>query len=468
MMMRSIKKSVLIALGLLGSLSLANAGPLELFLQQMQEKEQNLLAPKTIRQSLFTQLIDHKNPATGTFSQRYYLDETYGPGKDAPVFFYICGESACSKGALSGAIRKYAQTHHAKLVALEHRYYGKSLPFNSFSTKSLRYLTTDAALEDLAYFQRHLQNKNDWTGPWISFGGSYPGSLSAYYRLKYPYLVAGALASSAPVMAKEDFIEYDRHVTEVAGLHCANQIRQVVSEVEATLNNPEQLTQMKALFEASEIRDPVDFLYLIADTGAAAIQYGMRDTFCNYLDKGTTPLTGYADFAKYMYSVLGVSAEEITAQGAMSEDPNDYGKFVGQRQWYYQSCTEYGYWQTANPESSLSTRSSLINLDYHRQICHRLFGLNKAADTGLLNNTYYYPLMDELVSNIFFTNGENDPWSTLSLAEKNGNAINSNFSYQLIDGAAHCDDLRTPKPSDSAAIIKARKTMDSLLGNWLK
>lgn len=460
-------KLALLCLAILANLSLAFAGPVSLFMQNQQERAEPLLAAKSIHQSQFIQLIDHNNPSTGTFKQRYYIDETFSTANDDPVFFYICGESECTKRALNGAIRDYAQQYHAKLVALEHRYYGESIPLSSFSTQDLGYLTTENALDDLAYFQLHLRNEKNWKGQWIAFGGSYPGSLSAYYRLKFPSLVAGSLASSAPVMAKEDFFEYDTHVTKVTGPQCAEHIRQAVSAVEATLTDEIKLNQMKALFDASEVDDPVDFLYLIADTGAAAVQYGKRDSFCLALSSSSTPLEGYAEFAKNLYKSMGVSAVEMTAQGAMSEVPSEYKNGIGMRQWYYQSCTEYGYWQNANPDPSQSTRSSLINLDYHRQVCQRLFGIDKPANTTAFNNTYYYPLMDELVSNIYFTNGAHDPWSLLSLGEKNGNAINTKLTYYLIEGAAHCDDLHKPTASDSKSLQDARNTMSSLIGTWL-
>ena len=462
------KKISGLSLYLFALVSTSYAGPVAQYLQHYQEQKNRLTTEKTIIQRYFNQTIDHQNPATGTFPQRYYLDESFSTKTTDPVFFYICGEAACSEGALYGAIRDYAKKYHAKLVALEHRYYGESLPFNSFSTYNLRYLTTKTALEDLAYFQQQITEERQWKGAWIAFGGSYPGSLSAYYRLHYPNLVAGALASSAPVMAKEDFFEYDAHVNQVVGPKCAQQMREVTSILESALKDEAQLKQLKELFSATEVIDPIDFLYLVADTGAAAVQYGKKDKFCSSLATSPTPLQGYAEFAQNLYQEMEVSAVEMTAQGALSESPSDYKNGVGMRQWFYQSCAEYGYWQNANPDSSQATRSSLINLDYHHQICARLFGITKPADTAYINNNFYYPLQDSSASRIYFTNGENDPWSVLSLADKNSNTSNPNLQYYLITNAAHCDDLHRVSSSDSSSLKLARQKLTKLLDEWLR
>ena len=48
--------------------------------------------------------------------------------------------------------------------------------------------------------------------PWISVGGSYPGALSAWFRYKYPHLVIGSIASSAVVLAIEDFKDFDEQI----------------------------------------------------------------------------------------------------------------------------------------------------------------------------------------------------------------------------------------------------------------
>jgi len=54
--------------------------------------------------------------------------------------------------------------------------------------KNLAWLTSEQALADLAAFITEMNNQYNISA-WIAFGGSYPGSLAAWLRLKYPHLV---------------------------------------------------------------------------------------------------------------------------------------------------------------------------------------------------------------------------------------------------------------------------------------
>lgn len=74
------------------------------------------------------------------------------------------------------------------------------------SSRNLQYLSVDQALADLAYFiKTKKKDENRRNSTVIVFGGSYAGSVASWARLKYPHLIQGALASSAPVLAKLDF-----------------------------------------------------------------------------------------------------------------------------------------------------------------------------------------------------------------------------------------------------------------------
>lgn len=462
-------KKIISLITILSVSLIVNAGPVERYFQRYQQQhlQQPIMGVTAVKTGYFDQRIDPEHSELGTFKQRYYLDERYAQDDNSPVFFYICGEAECEQSALTGAIHSYARRFHARLVALEHRFYGKSQPFDDLSTEHLRYLTIKNALADLAHFQRTMVQQRGWTGKWISFGGSYPGSLSAYYRMQYPYLVVGAIASSAPVRAQEAYPEYDQHVTKVAGPKCADAMRKVVKEIEEAQADRQRFDEIKNMFAADEIINDTDFLYLVADIGAGAIQYGMHREFCRALANRGDELGGYAKFANYLYILFGENAVSMTAQGAETDGLDDHATGIGMRQWYYQSCREYGYWQIAHPDPEQSTRSTQIDLPYHYQICRRLFNLIMPAAVEQTNAYFFTPLLNDMTSHIIFTNGSNDPWSILSITPDSEWATNPGLIYELIEGTAHCTDLHSPTRRDSAALKTARKKVINAIENWL-
>jgi pimeloyl-ACP methyl ester carboxylesterase len=157
----------------------------------------------SLEAGIFQQDVDHSGLLPGvTFAQRYWVDSEYAGDSGAPVIYHICGEGDAAKAYfLHDNAIAWAKALGARLVFLEHRYYGESLPFADLTTEHLRFLTLDNEIEDLAAFQKWISAANRWTGKWISVGGSYSGTISAIYRLRHPELVVGALASSAPMIS---------------------------------------------------------------------------------------------------------------------------------------------------------------------------------------------------------------------------------------------------------------------------
>ena len=123
------------------------------------------------------------------WQQRYFANATHWKGNGSPIFIMIGGEGPIdSRYTKTFYYTKYAEQFGALLLAPEHRFYGLSQPTGGdLSVQSLYYLSSSQALADLAAFRQGMVAKyHAPDSPVIVFGGSYPGSLSAWFRLKYP------------------------------------------------------------------------------------------------------------------------------------------------------------------------------------------------------------------------------------------------------------------------------------------
>ena len=68
---------------------------------------------------------------------------------------------------------------------------------------------------------------------WVTFGGSYPGMLAGWMRLKYPHLIHAAVSSSAPVRAIANFQGYNDVVAVSLGDVIVGGSVECVAEVKA-------------------------------------------------------------------------------------------------------------------------------------------------------------------------------------------------------------------------------------------
>ncbi|XP_026193446.1 uncharacterized protein LOC34618843 [Cyclospora cayetanensis] len=162
-------------------------------------------------------------------------------------------------------------------------------------------ITEGKALADLALFvtterlkRAKAQGVSPHEIPVVVFGCSYPGALAAFSRMKYPFLISGAISSSSPIKAIEEFRAFDSVVKN----SLPNSCRDAAAAAFAALNNKineghiqdEELRRFGCQGVASSsTQEKVAFLYSIVDAVAEAVQYNrpverpLIDSFCTLL-----------------------------------------------------------------------------------------------------------------------------------------------------------------------------------------
>ncbi|CAO2828050.1 unnamed protein product [Amaranthus hypochondriacus] len=353
----------------------------------------------------FNQTLDHFSPYDHRiFQQRYYEFLDYFRSPDGPIFLKICGESSCN-GITNDYLSVLAKKFGAAIVSPEHRYYGKSSPFKTYTTEDLKYLSSKQALFDLAAFRQFYQdslnkrfNRTNVENSWFVFGISYAGALSAWFRLKFPHLTCGSLASSAVVLAVYNFTEFDRQIGVSAGPECKAALQETTQLVDERLKSNGKA--LKSAFGASQLTIDGDFLYFLADAAVTAFQYGNPDELCLPLveakNTGKDLVEAYASFvndtfADYVDSYNQENLKIITSSN---------------RLWWFQVCTEVAYFQVAPANDSI--RSSKVNTRYHLDLCKNVFGDGVYPEVDATN--LYYGGTKIAGSKIVFTNGSQDPW----------------------------------------------------------
>ncbi|KAM8952267.1 thymus-specific serine protease [Pelodytes ibericus] len=434
-----------------------------------------------------TQPLDHFNRGNNaTYRQRYWINEAFWQRPGGPVFLYIGGESSLSEfSVLSGEHVELAEQHGALLVSLEHRYYGTSINPDGLTLEAIRFLSSQQALADLASFHLFISQKYNLTpgNTWICFGGSYPGSLSAWFRLKFPHLVFGAVASSAPVRAKLDFTDYNKVVAQslsdpvIGGSEkCLDLVRLGFRAVDGLLQSGNASQLEKDFASCGPLHPPEDdsqFVSNLADIFMGAVQYNGEiqgnnvKKLCEIMttDGVTSPYEGLRKANQVYMESMGLTCVENSYQKAVADlrrttfDPLG----VGERQWYYQTCTEFGYYQTCEDRSC--PFSLLITLQSQLSLCTQVFQIPpESVQKSVTFTNEFYGADHPKSSRIIFVNGDIDPWHALSVLKNQSRSEIAIF----INGTAHCANMSPSRPSDPPSLQKAREEITAQVATWLR
>uniref|UniRef100_A0A0B6Y9F8 Lysosomal Pro-X carboxypeptidase n=1 Tax=Arion vulgaris TaxID=1028688 RepID=A0A0B6Y9F8_9EUPU len=433
----------------------------------------------------FDQQIDHLGFVVGaTFKQRYLVADQFWNNNGGPIFFYTGNEGDiewfCNN---TGFMWDIARDFRALLVFAEHRYYGNSLPFGDETfqnTANLNYLTSEQALADFAELISFI--KSDIPGaansPVIAFGGSYGGMLAAWFRIKYPNVVIGAVAASAPIWQFTGLTNcsafYDTASNTwlqtspvcVANVHQSYQTLDVIASQAGGLQLISNIFKLcTPLSSTSDLDAFKDFLAEIY-INYAMVDYPYRANFladlpawpikvaCSYLSE---PLAGQPLIIA-LASVTNLYFNYTGNTKCVNWTSFDVTGSLGYQGWDYQSCTEM-----VMPMCSSFT-NMFFNFSWNYQQfsddCYRKYQVRPRESWIPLE---YWAKQLQSTSNIIFSNGLLDPWSSGGVMESISDTI---VAIQIPLGAHHLD-FRAENEQDTRSVKSARDQETNILRNWL-
>lgn len=433
----------------------------------------------------YEQKIDHFGFAEQrTFQHRFLLADQFWNRNNGPIFFYTGNEGDiewfCNN---TGFMWDIAPEFNALLVFAEHRYYGKSMPFGADSYKNktvLNFLTSEQALADFAELITFIKATIPGTAgsPVVAFGGSYGGMLSAWFRMKYPNIVVGSLAASAPIWQFTGITPcnafYDVTTATWARVSqtCvdnANKGYKTLEQIGADASGRQFITSTfhlcDPLISSGDVENFKGFMSGLY-VNLAMVDYPYAASFMAELPGWPvkeacksllTPLSGkplleaLAQVSNLYYNYTG-TAKCVDWKGD-SGTPT-----LGYLGWDYQACTEMVMPMCSNGTGMFYK----MNWDFqaYSDGCYKQWGVRPRQDW--IKHQYWGTDLST-ASNIILSNGDLDPWSSGGVTT----FISETVVSILIKEGAHHLDLRASNRDDTSYVREARTREVNIIREWL-
>lgn len=342
------------------------------------------------------QRLNHFDPQDErTWNMRYLENGAYLQN-GGPIFIYVGGEWTVSEGWLrTGHMHDMARDLNGTMFYTEHRYYGESRPTPDLTIENLRFLNIDQALADLAHFIVQIKEtipevRNSGV---ILVGASYSATMVTWFLQKYPHLADGGWSSSAPLEAKVDFVEYKEVVSEsleiVGGSNCTRRIRNAFEELERLVEEG-NTTRIEEVFHfcyhlnLTNHLDVWSFFSDIAGPFSGTVQYHREASQdiqreCDVLVNNDIASDLEALSHWWWFDLVSEGEDDFCYDHRYNNwiyffngtSWNDIAAIFEVRQWIYQTCAEYGWFQSSGSDNILF--GSHFPVEMSLQLCHDLY-----------------------------------------------------------------------------------------------
>ncbi|KAF8098883.1 hypothetical protein N665_0256s0014 [Sinapis alba] len=384
-----------------------------------------------------------------TFQQRYIINAKHWAGSkaNAPILAFL-GEEASIEADLYdvGFFQDSGPRLKALLVYIEHK------------------LWQTAAI--LVHVKEKYSAKHS---PIIVVGASYGGMLAAWFRLKYPHIAVGALASSAPLLYFEDTrpkFGYYHIITKVfkeTSEKCYKTIRQSWEEIDRVAAKSNGLLILSKKFKTCaplsrsfDIKDFLDSIY------AEAVQFNGNpgywvDTLCNAINNPPNRKNHVLD--RIFAGVVAYFGNQSCYDTDLVIQPSNNAIA-----WSWQSCSEI-VMPIGHDKQDTMFQTAPFNMTSFIDDCKSKYCVSPRPHWI----TAYFGIQDvKLIlrrfgRNIIFSNGLADPYSVGGVLE---NVSDTVVAITTLNGT-HCQDLSSRRKDDPKWLVMQREKEIKIIESWI-
>ena len=444
-------------------------------------------------QLFISQPVDHFSFSNSRFQERYFVcSSEFRAG--GPLFFYTGNESPVEAYVNNtGLMWESAPSFGALLIFAEHRYYGKSQVFEDCGKDSMRFLQANQAMADFASLIEYTRSQWLFTDV-ITFGGSYGGMLSAYMRMRYPQIVSGAIAASAPIFSliglspPPNEFAFNDIIAKDAGPVCASNVRDAFTQFAQLSESEHGRIKLSSIFKTcrqlQSLNEAKAFGNYLQDAWAtlAMGDYPYESSYMTDTQGtgDTAPLPAFpmqvactkftGDPLESMREAVGVFYNAsgmlhclgLDTQDAIAKRKTGHGRFMDQcGSWDYQYCGEF--LMPFSSRGDLFYPPNSFNAPDVIQQCAEKYNVTSQISDPVIEYGGYSSV--GLASNIFFSNGDLDPWTAFGVDCDSVACGDDVTSMTVIRGAHHLD-LMFSNSSDPPSVLIVRNAQVEAIRRW--
>ncbi|KAK6929127.1 Peptidase S28, partial [Dillenia turbinata] len=403
----------------------------------------------------YDQTLDHFNyepRSFKTFKHRYVLNFKHWGGAQvgAPIFVYMGEEASLDEDVGSiGFLTDNAARFNALLLYIEHRYYGKSVPFGPRkkvmkNPKMRGYFNSAQALADYAEVILHVKkNLSAEASPVI-----------------YPHIAHGALASSAPVLYFDNITPQNGYYSVVTRDYqevsesCYKTIKDSWSEIDRVAAQSNGLSLLskkfrtcKPLRDANSLKDYLDSLYSVTSQYDRPPKYPVT-MVCKGIDGA---LEGTDVLGRIFAGLVGYRGNKTCFDVGEEDFSSETMEGWSWQRW--KTSEEYEKYSC----SSILEIVKLLNPNFSDLV----------IPIGRGSNDTMFPAepfdLNEYINNIIFSNGLRDPYSSGGVLEDISDSV---VAVKTTNGS-HCLDILPAKKDDPDWLILQRNIELQIVNGWL-